>query len=45
MKTWLTSPLPLKGNGTQMQWLDFGPGLTECAPRSTPYRFYRVVAP
>ncbi len=45
LKNWFTSPLPLKGNGTQMQWVDFGPGATESAPKSTAFRFYRVVAP
>jgi hypothetical protein len=45
LKNWVTSPMALKGNGTQMQWVDFGPGLTECPPRATAFRYYRVVAP
>jgi nucleoid-associated protein YejK len=43
-KQWFTSPVPLKGNGTQLQWVDVGPIVTVSAPRSAPYRFYRVVS-
>jgi hypothetical protein len=43
LKTWFTSPIPLHGSGTTMQWVDIGPNGTESHPRNTPYRFYRVV--
>ncbi len=42
-KTWFTSPIPLHGTGTTMQWADIGPSVTESNPKSVPYRFYRVV--
>jgi hypothetical protein len=45
LKTWNTSPIPLHGNGTQLQWADIGPNGTESHPRNTAFRFYRVVAP
>jgi hypothetical protein len=42
--TWFTSPLAVHGNGTQLQWVDLGPNISVSAPRTAPYRFYRVVA-
>ncbi|MGZ4973441.1 MAG: HYR-like domain-containing protein, partial [Limisphaerales bacterium] len=45
LTTWVTSPIALHGNGTQMQWIDIGPNTTESKPQSVPYRSYRVVAP
>jgi hypothetical protein len=42
--TWFTSPLAIHGSGTQLQWVDLGPNITVLAPRTAPYRFYRVVS-
>ena len=45
LKTWFTSPIPLHGSGSQLQWIDVGPNTTESSPKTTPHRFYRVVLP
>jgi hypothetical protein len=45
LMTWFTSPVALRGTGSQMQWVDAGPSATTSAPRTVPYRYYRIVAP
>jgi uncharacterized ParB-like nuclease family protein len=43
MRVWKTSPAPIVGAGTQVQWVDRGPPWTESHPSSKTSRFYRVV--
>lgn len=45
LKTWFTSPIVLRGTGTQLQWVDVGPNTTESKPSTAPTRIYRVVGP
>ncbi len=33
----------VKGTGSEVQWLDLGPPLTQSAPGAQPQRFYRVI--
>lgn len=40
---WKTSLPPVRGTGTQVQWVDTGPPRTESVPTSTTQRFYRVL--
>jgi hypothetical protein len=41
--TWKTSTQPLYGTGFSMQWIDYGPPVTDSPPNPRTPRFYRVV--
>jgi hypothetical protein len=40
---WTTSLPPVRGTGTQVQWVDTGPPRTESVPTAVTQRFYRVL--
>jgi len=42
LQTWQTVLPAVKGNGSRLQWIDYGPPKTDSPPTARPQRYYRV---
>lgn len=42
LSTWRTVVPALRGNGSRVQWIDYGPPRTDRLPRLDAQRFYRL---